>query len=75
VPDGRYVGLHCHAEGLHFTTDRLFGSLRQHLGDCQLYSSEEVELAIREGMLIRRNIETSVKKEQIQQCPKDYSKI
>lgn len=49
VTDGRCVGLHCHAEGPHLTIDRLFGWLRQHLGDCQLHSNEEVELAIREG--------------------------
>ena len=68
VPDGRCVGLLCHAEGPHLTTDRLCGWLRQHLGGCQLYSNEEVELAIREGMLMRRNIYTSVKMGKMQQC-------
>jgi hypothetical protein len=43
-------GLHHHAAGSHLATDHLFGSLKQHLFGCRLYSNEEVETAVRDWL-------------------------
>ena len=36
------------AEGTHLATDRLFGPLKKHLGDCGFCSNEKVQLAVHE---------------------------
>jgi len=48
VSNVRCVRLHCHAEGTHPATDRLFGPLNKHLGDCRFYSNAKMQLAVRE---------------------------
>jgi hypothetical protein len=44
----RCVRLHCHAEGTHPATDRLFRPLKKHLGDCRFYSNAKMQLAVHE---------------------------